>query len=231
MALAAVLAIRAPQPEVLVASDGQALAVRGADGRLAILRQGGDAFTVREWLAADGDARLPADPALRESFVCDAVRLHRQARRRPDRVLRAGARRLRGGLRPRRAGRHRARGAAALRGHHRRPQAVAQPRRAFADARWRPMGDDGGPPSRPGPALGARSRHASRNGTASVASRGRSRAMRRLGWRIWSREISTAGTARPSCPGCAPASAAGCGPHRRCWRAPARSRRRGGGSA
>ena len=71
MALAAMLAIRAPQPEVLVASDGQALAVRGADGRLAILRQGGDAFTVREWLAADGDARLPTDPALRESFVCD----------------------------------------------------------------------------------------------------------------------------------------------------------------
>ena len=73
MALAAVLAIRAPLPDVLVASDGQALAVRGADGRLAILRQGGDASTVREWLAADGDARLPADPALRASFVCDAA--------------------------------------------------------------------------------------------------------------------------------------------------------------
>ena len=62
LALAAVLAIRAPQPDVLVAADGQAVAVRGADGKLAILRQGSDAFTVREWLAADGDARLPADP-------------------------------------------------------------------------------------------------------------------------------------------------------------------------
>jgi competence protein ComEC len=69
--LAAVLAVRAPQPDVLVAADGQALAVRGTDGRLAIMGIGRDAFTVREWLAADGDARLPTDPALREGFSCD----------------------------------------------------------------------------------------------------------------------------------------------------------------
>ena len=36
---------------------------------------------------------------------------------------------------------------------------------------------------------------------------------------------------RPACPGCARGWAAGCAPHRRCSRAPARSRRRGGGSA
>jgi competence protein ComEC len=72
IALAAVLAIRAPQPVVLVAADGQALAVRGADGQLAVLRTGRDAFTVREWLAADGDVRLPDDPALRQGFACDA---------------------------------------------------------------------------------------------------------------------------------------------------------------
>lgn len=71
--LAAVLAVRAPQPDVLIAGDAQALAVRGADGRLMILRQGSDAFTVREWLAADGDDRLPTDPALREGFSCDAA--------------------------------------------------------------------------------------------------------------------------------------------------------------
>ncbi len=65
------LAIRSPQPDVLVAANGQALAVRGGDGRLAILRTGGDAFTAREWLAADGDARLPTDKALREAMVCD----------------------------------------------------------------------------------------------------------------------------------------------------------------
>ena len=73
IALAAVLAIRTPQPDVLVAANGQALAVRGGDGRLAVLRIGGDAFTVREWLAADGDARVPNDKALREAMVCDAA--------------------------------------------------------------------------------------------------------------------------------------------------------------
>jgi competence protein ComEC len=72
IALAAILAVRAPQSDVLVAADGQALAVRGADEKLAILRTGRDAFTVREWLAADGDARLPDDLTLRQGFTCDA---------------------------------------------------------------------------------------------------------------------------------------------------------------
>jgi competence protein ComEC len=71
LALAAILAVRSPQPDVLISSDGQAIAVRGADGRLAVLQQGRDTFTAREWLAADGDARLPADQALREGFACD----------------------------------------------------------------------------------------------------------------------------------------------------------------
>jgi competence protein ComEC len=54
-----------------VAADGQAVAVRGADGRLAIHRTGSDAFAVREWLAADGDERLPTDPSLAKGFRCD----------------------------------------------------------------------------------------------------------------------------------------------------------------
>jgi competence protein ComEC len=69
--VASLWAVRTPLPDVLVATDGQALAVRGADGRLAIRRAGRDAFTVREWLAADGDARLQADPALGDGFKCD----------------------------------------------------------------------------------------------------------------------------------------------------------------
>src|SRR5262249_8317358 len=32
---------------------------------------GNDAFVVREWLAADGDARLPGDARLAENFSCD----------------------------------------------------------------------------------------------------------------------------------------------------------------
>jgi competence protein ComEC len=69
--LASLWAVLAPLPDVLVAADGQAVAVRGADGKLAIHRSGGDAFTVRDWLAADGDARLPGDPALGTGFRCD----------------------------------------------------------------------------------------------------------------------------------------------------------------
>jgi competence protein ComEC len=69
--LASLWAIRTPMPDVLVSTDGQALAVRGADGRLTVHRRGRDAFAVKEWLAADGDARLPADKTLGEGFRCD----------------------------------------------------------------------------------------------------------------------------------------------------------------
>ena len=64
-------AISTPLPDVLVAADGQSLAVRGGDGRLHILRNGNDTFAAREWLAADGDARAPNDVGLREGFICD----------------------------------------------------------------------------------------------------------------------------------------------------------------
>jgi competence protein ComEC len=73
IALAAVWVTRAPLPDVLIAADGQAVAVRGADGRLAIHRTGSDVFTIREWLAADGDARLPTDAALGQGFRCDDI--------------------------------------------------------------------------------------------------------------------------------------------------------------
>jgi competence protein ComEC len=73
VALAAVLAVRAPQPDVLISADGQSLAVRGAGGTLAIHKTGSSsaAFTIREWLAADGDARSVSDPALANGFACD----------------------------------------------------------------------------------------------------------------------------------------------------------------
>jgi competence protein ComEC len=69
--IACIWACCAPLPDVLIASDGQAVAVRGSDGRLTVHRTARDAFAVREWLAADGDARLPADPALGQGFRCD----------------------------------------------------------------------------------------------------------------------------------------------------------------
>jgi competence protein ComEC len=71
MVLAAVWAARAPLSDVLIVADGRAVAVRGADGRLAVHTVGRDIFAIREWLAADGDARLPTDPTLGGSIQCD----------------------------------------------------------------------------------------------------------------------------------------------------------------
>lgn len=71
IALATVLALTAPQPDVLVAGDGTAVAVRGKDGRLRLMRTGKDAFLSREWLAADADGRKATDASLSEGVSCD----------------------------------------------------------------------------------------------------------------------------------------------------------------
>lgn len=60
-----------PRPDIVVAADGESVAVRGADGRLRLMRAGRDAFTVRAWLAADADARPATDPSLSEGVSCD----------------------------------------------------------------------------------------------------------------------------------------------------------------
>ncbi|MGO4715694.1 ComEC/Rec2 family competence protein [Bradyrhizobium sp. 2TAF24] len=70
---ATVWALVTPQPDVLVSSDGQNVAVRGRDGRLHLMRLGKDAFLLKEWLAADADARLPTDPSLGEGVSCDVT--------------------------------------------------------------------------------------------------------------------------------------------------------------
>lgn len=66
-------AARTKPPDVLVAPGGEAVAVRTAAGRLSILKVGPDTFAIRQWLAADGDARTPGDPNLRDGFACDDV--------------------------------------------------------------------------------------------------------------------------------------------------------------
>jgi competence protein ComEC len=68
---AVVLMIKAPQPDVLVAADGSAFAIRGIDGRLAVVKSGSDVFAVREWLAADADARAPKDNSIGNGIRCD----------------------------------------------------------------------------------------------------------------------------------------------------------------
>jgi competence protein ComEC len=66
-------ALATPQPDILVAGDGQTAAFRGADGRLVVLRAGRDTFAIKEWLAADADARVPKDGSLGKGVACDAI--------------------------------------------------------------------------------------------------------------------------------------------------------------
>ena len=71
--LAIVVAARTPQPDILIADDGRAIAVRGADGRLAFHRNGGSTFAIHEWLAADADGRDVLDPGLGGGIACDPL--------------------------------------------------------------------------------------------------------------------------------------------------------------
>jgi competence protein ComEC len=66
-----VAAMMAARPDVMVSAGGDVVAVRGADGRLSAVKFGSDTLSVREWLAADGDARLPNDRAVASGFACD----------------------------------------------------------------------------------------------------------------------------------------------------------------
>jgi len=60
------------KPEILIERDGSGLAVRGADGRLAIAGKP-SRFVLQQWLAADGDSRSPDDPTLRAGIACDTL--------------------------------------------------------------------------------------------------------------------------------------------------------------
>ncbi len=71
--VAGLWALDAPRPDVLVAGDGRAAAMRGADGRLTFLSSGRDSFVVKDWLAADGDGRDAKDKSLHEGVTCDAI--------------------------------------------------------------------------------------------------------------------------------------------------------------
>ena len=51
------LMLLTPQPDMLVAADGQTVAIRGADGLLHFVRPPQDKFAARMWLQRDGDAR------------------------------------------------------------------------------------------------------------------------------------------------------------------------------
>jgi competence protein ComEC len=75
LVIAVVWAVRAPQPDVLISADGRNVGVRGQDGRLHLMRAAKngskDGFLVKEWLAADADARSAGDASLTEGVSCD----------------------------------------------------------------------------------------------------------------------------------------------------------------
>jgi competence protein ComEC len=71
IAVAVAWALAAPQPVILISGDGHSVGVRGRDGRLHLMRTAKDTFLVKEWLAADADARLPGDASLGDGVSCD----------------------------------------------------------------------------------------------------------------------------------------------------------------
>jgi competence protein ComEC len=71
LGLAVVWALAVPRPDILISGDGHNVGVRGKDGRLHLMRTAKDAFLLKEWLAADADARLPGDVSLAEGVSCD----------------------------------------------------------------------------------------------------------------------------------------------------------------
>jgi competence protein ComEC len=71
LALSVVSAFMTPQPDILISGDGHNVGVRGRDGRLHLMKVGKDSFLVKEWLAADADARQVGDASLTEGVSCD----------------------------------------------------------------------------------------------------------------------------------------------------------------
>jgi competence protein ComEC len=71
--VASLWAVTTPLPDVLVSGDGQTAAIRGGGGRLAVLHSNRDSFAIKEWLAADADARTVKDATLHDGVQCDAA--------------------------------------------------------------------------------------------------------------------------------------------------------------
>ena len=59
------------QPDILIAGNGESVAVRGRDGQLHLIRTNKDGFLLKEWLAADADPRDANGSALAGNVSCD----------------------------------------------------------------------------------------------------------------------------------------------------------------
>jgi competence protein ComEC len=69
------LILLARPPDLLIARDGQTIAVRAADRRLHFVGAIGDEYSASEWLKRDGDARLSraSFAQARDGVRCDAL--------------------------------------------------------------------------------------------------------------------------------------------------------------
>jgi competence protein ComEC len=72
--VAALWAAKSPQPDILISADGRHVGIRGGDGKLHVMhavKGSRDAFLLKEWLAADADARTADDASLTAGVSCD----------------------------------------------------------------------------------------------------------------------------------------------------------------
>lgn len=67
------LALWTPRPDMLVAPDGQTVAIRAGDGLLHFVRKPANRFIARAWLQRDGDGRDVKDAIGDPSIACDGV--------------------------------------------------------------------------------------------------------------------------------------------------------------
>ncbi|HTT85301.1 MAG TPA: ComEC/Rec2 family competence protein [Rhizomicrobium sp.] len=67
------LVLLARPPDILVARDGQTIAIRAGDGRLYFVQHIADEYSASEWLKRDGDARLARNSiaAVKDGVRCD----------------------------------------------------------------------------------------------------------------------------------------------------------------
>jgi competence protein ComEC len=73
LALALIVAPAPFRPEILIAPNGETVAVRGADGRLSILGARAHRLIAEQWLTREGDRRAADDGGLAAAFTCDPL--------------------------------------------------------------------------------------------------------------------------------------------------------------
>jgi competence protein ComEC len=71
----ALVPLLASRPDLLVAANGTAVAVRGIDGTLRVAGSRAGSFLIDQWLGAEGGRGPPAD-LLRQGVVCDDLACH-----------------------------------------------------------------------------------------------------------------------------------------------------------